>query len=362
MLIEPRELYPTGGGAQPVSVLDVRSPVEVARGSLPGAESMPLLSDDERHRVGLRYKEAGQDAAVALGYEITATTLPQRVQAWREVAACGPTAVTCWRGGLRSKLTVEFIGDPNVAQVNGGYKAVRAHLVHEMQQVLNRRNLVVLAGLSGAGKTRLLRALRTPAVQVIDLESEARHRGSSFGATAEAQPSQQTFENAVAAAIVLGTAPVVVVEDESRYVGRRTLPAALLGAMSQAPLVVLEVPLAERIDNLYQEYVRAPAEAHSVERIVQELETNTLRLRKRLGGGRTKRIVAALHANRQHWFDPAAHYGWLGDLLGYYDRLYSQARNRQARPVAFSGDAAAVSAWLADGAVGPTAGRLGSRP
>src|SRR5690606_7985091 len=170
----------------------------------------------------------GQDAAGALGYEITATTLPQRVQAWREVAACGPTAVTCWRGGLRSKLTVEFIGDPNVAQVFGGYKAVRAHLVHEMQQVLNRRTLVVLAGLSGAGKTRLLRALRTPVVQVIDLESQARHRGSSFGATAETQPSQQTFENAVAAAIVLGTASVVLVEDESRYVGRRTLPAALL--------------------------------------------------------------------------------------------------------------------------------------
>jgi tRNA 2-selenouridine synthase len=43
-----------------VPLLDVRAPVEFSQGAFPGAINLPLMEDEERHRVGLRYKQAGQ--------------------------------------------------------------------------------------------------------------------------------------------------------------------------------------------------------------------------------------------------------------------------------------------------------------
>ena len=45
-------------------LLDVRAPVEFNEGAFPHCTNLPLLSDDERHQVGLRYKQQGQDAAI----------------------------------------------------------------------------------------------------------------------------------------------------------------------------------------------------------------------------------------------------------------------------------------------------------
>ncbi len=358
--LSPAEVYPSGGGSAAFTLLDVRSPVEVARGALPGARELPLMTNAERHAVGLRYRLAGQDAAIALGYELAGPELPARIAAWRSACREGPTAVACWRGGLRSQMAVEFIEDPAVEAVEGGYKAIRKHLLLELESVVARRELVVLSGLTGSGKTRLLRRVRCEAVQVVDLEHEARHRGSSFGAVAEAQPSQQTFENSVAAAIVLGRQPLLVVEDESRFIGRRTLPAALLAAMARAPVVMLEVPLQERITNVFEEYVRAPAAANGVKSTLLDLENNTQRLRKRLGGGRCTRVIAGLHAGEPRWFELEAHDGWIRELLSYYDRLYLKVIESQGRTVAFTGDAAAIEGWLAGGGVAaaPEAHRL----
>ena len=35
-----------------VPLMDVRAPVEFAKGSFPSAENAPLMNDEERHRVG----------------------------------------------------------------------------------------------------------------------------------------------------------------------------------------------------------------------------------------------------------------------------------------------------------------------
>ena len=37
-------------------LLDVRAPIEFARGSLPGAINIPVLDDEERRLVGTEYK------------------------------------------------------------------------------------------------------------------------------------------------------------------------------------------------------------------------------------------------------------------------------------------------------------------
>jgi tRNA 2-selenouridine synthase len=338
----PVSLYPVGGGEPPLAIIDVRSPVELDRGSLPWAHALPLLSDAERHEVGLRYAEAGQEAAVALGWEITRPLLEDRIAAWRRVASRGPTAVVCWRGGLRSALATRLIDSPSAAAVAGGYRAVRRHLIDALPAAVTRSPLLVLTGLTGAGKTELLRRLgqSTAALQLIDLEALARHRGSSFGATEEPQPPQASFENAIACQLLLHRARAVMVEDESRYVGRRTLPPALHGAMQAATLVVLEADREERIARLFEAYVRAPALSHGVAATRASLEASVLRLRRRLGGGRTSAILDALRKAEPEWLDPGAHRGWIGLLLEqYYDRLYERNRAALARPVMLRGDA-----------------------
>ena len=87
-------------------MLDVRAPVEFEQGAFPGAENRPLLTDEERHQVGIRYKEAGQDAAIALGYALVdAEEKARRVAEWRAFVEAHPQGLLyCFRGGLRSRL------------------------------------------------------------------------------------------------------------------------------------------------------------------------------------------------------------------------------------------------------------------
>ena len=68
-------------------LIDTRSPVEFAKGSLPTAVSLPLMMNDEREAVGTCYKEHGQDAAVRLGHElVSGDRKAQRVMAWQTFA------------------------------------------------------------------------------------------------------------------------------------------------------------------------------------------------------------------------------------------------------------------------------------
>lgn len=348
MPLGPADVYLRGAGAAPYALIDVRSPVEVERGALPGAHALPLMTDEERHRVGVRYAEAGQEAAIALGYQLAGPHLPARAAAWRAVAERGPTAVTCWRGGLRSALAVRHLGMPGVEAVAGGYRALRRHLLAELAAAVAEKRTLVLGGLTGSGKTEVLAALHgVPDLQVLDLEGLARHRGSAFGAEDAGQPAQATFENAIAAETVLHPAGRLLAEDESRFVGRRTVPEPLWSAMRAADVIWLEAPRAERLRRVFDGYVRAPALTHGVAAAHARLAGDVRRVRKRLGGQRTDAVLAALDAAGADWFDPAVHASWIGLLLDeYYDRLYLRAFEASGRRIADRGDVGEVVAHL----------------
>ena len=101
-------------------------------------------------------------------------------------------------------------------------------------------NLVLIAGRTGTGKTRVIEALSRAA----DLEGLARHRGSAFGSLLDPQPSQIDFENALSIALLKlldadEQAPLFL-EDEGRLIGRLYLPEVLRERMAQAPLYVVE--------------------------------------------------------------------------------------------------------------------------
>lgn len=349
-IVQPEEVFPSGAGEQRFALLDVRAPVEVRRGGLPGSHNLPILDDEERHLVGIEYKRSGQDAAVALGYRLTAAKMPERIEQWRLVATRGPTAVSCWRGGMRSDLTQQFLAPPLLPRVAGGYKALRSHLVSNLLTSLERKRVIVLSGMTGTGKTDLLESLAPDAkLLALDLEALACHRGSSFGWRGT-QPAQQTFENELAARVVLDSSGVVLVEDESRRVGGLHLPEPLYARVARGPVLVLEAPWEERIERIHRQYIIEPIERLGSEKALADLKAATTRLRRRLGGGLVDRLIEVLDdvAAADRWRDQEALEPFIGPLLQeYYDPLYRRAADKMARPVLAGGTKEDLFRWIA---------------
>jgi len=183
-------------------MFDVRAPVEFNKGAFPLVLNLPLMNDDERQQIGTCYKEQGQDAAIALGHQlVNGTTKDQRVAQWHGFASRHPNAVLyCFRGGLRSKVSQQWLAEAGIAvpYVEGGYKALRSHLIERLDQLVGNLPAFVLSGRTGTGKTEILPLFD----RTIDLEGIAKHRGSSFGKYIEEQPSQINFENNLAIALM----------------------------------------------------------------------------------------------------------------------------------------------------------------
>lgn len=353
-MIRPEQVYPAGGGRPAYRVVDVRAPVEVARGALPWSLNLPILDDGERHQIGIRYKQEGQEAAIELGYRLTDPVMPGRVAAWREVSEREASALVCWRGGMRSGLAQSFLGSPEVPRVEGGYKALRAYLLQAMGRILPDRKLLVVAGMTGTGKTELLLELGSDSLLPLDLEGLAAHRGSSFGWVGE-QPSQQSFENDLAARLVLSGDRPIVAEDESRRIGSLYLPDALYASMAASPTLVLEAPRSERIERIHRDYVLAVVQQGGAETTYARLHEATARLRRRLGGKLTETLLDVLDSVHKSnaWNDREALVPFIGPLLDeYYDPLYRRSMSKAQRPVLARGTKEELLRWIALNASG----------
>mmetsp|Transcript_37082 Transcript_37082/g.116587 ORF Transcript_37082/g.116587 Transcript_37082/m.116587 type:complete len:433 (+) Transcript_37082:85-1383(+) len=304
-------------------VLDVRSPCEFAKGHLPGAVNMPLFSDEERAVVGTLYKQQGPEEAVAKGVRLIEASWRGMVDALPPKAReGGRLLVYCKRGGMRSGGAAWLLSQLplEVVTLRGGYQGFRRWVREEAFQALDRE-LVVLGGRTGSGKTDVLLAMaEARRAQVVDLEGVAQHRGSSFGALGRpAQPSNEMYENLLALqwAGLSPQAPVFI-EDEGAHVGRCGVPAGLWARMraEKTRVVRLEVPRETRVARLVAEYgSHAP----------DELAECVLKLERKLGSGRAASLVSLLLDRSPPALDEVA------DLLltHYYDSMYEhQAKKR----------------------------------
>lgn len=345
-----------------VPLLDVRAPVEFAQGAFPGAHNAPLMNDEERHQVGLTYKRKGQDAAIRLGHELVSGSVKdERVQAWVAFANAHPEGyLYCFRGGLRSKISQQWIAEAGIQypRIVGGYKAMRTFLLESMQANINRSSFLIVGGLTGSGKTDVIRALPS----AIDLEEIAHHRGSSFGKHADEQPSQIDFDNKLAIAFLRheSTRPQtpIVLEDESRLIGRCALPLELRHRMQQDPVVLVEEETSPRVERILRDYVLDLSkqfrdrlgEDQGFEAYSARLLESLTNLQKRLGGERHSRLDGLMRealSVQKKTGDVDAHREWIRPLLvEYYDPMYEhQLKEKQAR-IIFRGDMASVLVFL----------------
>ena len=331
-------------GATPF--LDVRAPAEHARGAVPQAVNLPLLDDDERHQVGLTYKTQGHDAAVALGHELVSGAVREtRERAWLQHVERHPdTWIYCWRGGQRSAIAQRWLAGHGVdlPRVPGGFKALRHACLEVLARAPGEKKWIVLAGRTGSGKTDVLRTLDN----AIDLEGRAAHRGSAFGATDRPQPTPVDFENALAVDYLRHRAAAVVVEDESRTIGRLAVPEAWHAHMQTAPLALLEVPMAVRVANIEREYVAGPLYRGIPPAALYARLSDALgRIRRRLGGDRHRHIQAELDSA---FMAAAGHGAWIERLLTwYYDPMYDYQLSGKRERVVMEGGPEEIRAFLA---------------
>lgn len=341
-------------------MMDVRAPTEFDKGSFPCAENAPLMNDEERHRVGICYKEKGQDKAIELGHQLVAGDIKaQRIEAWKRFIASHPEGyLFCFRGGLRSRLTQQWIKEAGIDYplVKGGYKALRRFLIDSLESLIASSEFRILSGRTGTGKTRVLQQLPNP----VDLEGLANHRGSSFGRQVTPQPSQIDFENRLAVAMLKATHHLggpIYLEDESRLVGRCALPESLRQRMSEAPLMVLEQPMSERIAIIREDYVENMLADYTARdggeagwlNFHDYLLSALDRIRKRLGGERHQHLrtlmTEALDRQQNHG-DLGGHDRWIQALLeDYYDPMYDYQLSQKKGRMVVQGSPATIVDW-----------------
>ena len=164
--------------------------------------------------------------------------------------------VHCWRGGMRSHAFAEHLeknGFEEVLVLQKGYKAYRNYVLDAFEKDVD---LKVIGGYTGSGKTHILECIRELGLQVINLESEARHKGSAFGAIGEeSQPTVEQFENNLFERWrKLDLTRPVYIEDESHSIGSVKVPISLYKKMRAAGVYFLDVPKEERAKVLVGDY------------------------------------------------------------------------------------------------------------
>lgn len=294
-------------------VFDARSPSEYAQGRIPGAHALPLFSDEERHEIGLLYKQQGREAAVLRGLAMVGPRLGDYIARVRSVTNSRQILLHCWRGGMRSESLAWLLSKVGyrVGLLKGGYKAYRRHVLAGFETPLCLR---VLGGMTGSGKTEILHHLGRLGQQVLDLEGLANHKGSAFGAVgSDPQPSTEQFENELFAQLQrFNPAQPIWVEDESRKIGCVTIPDAFYRQIREAPVLRIHVPREVRVARLCEDYgAVAPEKLAGAVRAIS----------KRLGGERTR---IALQAIADGDYAVAAH-----AVLDYYDKTYLHGMSKR---------------------------------
>ncbi len=299
--------------AQTYPVVDVRTVAEFDQGHIPDAFNIALFSNEERAKVGTAYKKQSKEAAVELGLAFVGKNLVKFVRQAKKIAVDKTVLLHCWRGGMRS-ASMGWLFETAGLQVillQGGYKAYRTYIREAFDKA---QRILILSGSTGSGKTDILHVLDQNNQQIIDLEGLANHKGSAFGAIGQReQGSSEQFENNLAVQwLKLNMTKPIWIEDESRSLGRLSIPDNLYQKMRQAEVICLHIPKKIREKRLVKEYADLDKE---------ELRSALLRIEKKLGGKETKDALEALDKDD---------FLLVADVsLSYYDKAYDKGLSKR---------------------------------
>ena len=344
-----------------IPMMDVRAAIEVGKGAFPMSVNHPLLDDEQRHEIGIRYKQAGEQEAIALGLKLfTPDIKAERMASWQAFCESNPRGyLFCFRGGLRSRTTQGWLADAGIDYplVTGGYKAMRRFLIDQLDENIESLRLINICGPTGSGKTRVLQHINN----MLDFEGLAQHRGSAFGRNMhDTQPTNIDWENAVSVAMLKHrhrqAGKPLFVEDEGRLIGRVVMPDNLANSMTRNELAVLEEPLESRVAMTVEDYIAIPWQAYKAEfgeQAAQKFSDYWLgslaRIQKRLGGERYKILKQRFDGALKNLFsdDDCTDFAEGIEVLlsDYYDPMYNYQFSKRQGKVIFKGSSIDIIEW-----------------
>ena len=312
-------------------LIDTRTPKEYEEAHAWGAVNIPLMSNDQRHLIGLTYHEQSKQAAIDMGWRIFSPRITDFCKQFDKFRG-KRLLVYCWRGGMRSRIVVNLLRrhghDGNVQQVTGGYK-------HYLNKIVWKRldayaedykpHFIVVTGHTGTRKTEILHRLASAGLPMIDLEGLAGHRSSIYGAVDMNPQSQKMFSIGLYAKLhQYQNEPYIFLEGEAHKVGDVHVPQFLCRRILSDRQILVTATMETRIANLKREYLQTSDS-------VRQLHQATDRMRKYIGNKNTDMLHKLLDDKDFDTFTE-----WL--LVNHYDMGYRFQRNGNAYDLEVSSD------------------------
>ena len=236
-------------------IIDVRTPLEYIEDHIPKSVNFPVLSNIQRHEIGIQYKE-NSFLAKKIGAQLISANISNIISKIK-FEKKEKVLIYCWRGGLRSLslyLVLKQIGY-DVYLLEGGYKSYRRFVVNFLEKVAPIYKYNQIMGITGVGKTLFLKEL-SKQYQVIDFEGLAKHKGSILGNIPKLkQPSQKYFETLIYEKLInFNLKKNIWVEAESIKVGKLNIPSLIWKSMPLGKNIKLISSLDERVNYILKDY------------------------------------------------------------------------------------------------------------
>ncbi|KMT20975.1 tRNA 2-selenouridine(34) synthase MnmH [Clostridium cylindrosporum] len=291
-------------------IIDVRSPKEFRRATIPGAINIPIFSDEEREEIGTVYVKDSVEKAKHLGVIAASKKLPEIYDKIQKLQRKYKMIIFfCERGGMRSSSLVSFLYTVgiNSFKLLGGYKAYRGFINENLPRKVEQVRFIVLHGNTGVGKTKLLKRLSEEGFDILDLEGCANNRGSLFGDIGLGdENSQKYFESLVYNTLKKRKGNIVFVEAESKRIGHVIIPDYIYSLMKSGNHININADLSSRVANIMEDYVH-----NNVDELIEHIDKlskyisskNIEKYKKEILDGKYKGVIEEL-------------------MLKYYDPLY----------------------------------------
>lgn len=299
-----------------VLFIDMRTESEYEEDHILNAFNMPLFKDDEHKEIGTIYKMQGKHEAIQKGFDYVSYKLKDmHAQVVELVNKYDNIVVYCGRGGMRSGTIVNLLSSLGIKvyQLEGGYKAYRNYVLDYLDKIMDKKEFIVVHGLTGVGKTDLLKMLDEKEIDIIDLEGIAQNSGSTFGFITfdEKPPSQKKFETKIFEKLFFSKNNYIFIESESKRVGHVLVPEKIYdGIVREGKHILLECSLENRVKRLCRDYIYDRDESN-----IDVLKNCINKFRKRLGNQKVDQYIELL--NEKKYEDLVEQY-----LVEYYDGLY----------------------------------------
>ena len=293
-------------------IIDVRSPGEYDNDHILNAINLPILDDQERHEVGIIYKQISREKAIEKGMEFYAPKIPSVHEAVKDHRDKN-IIVYCSRGGMRSGIIASLLDSIGfkVFKIQAGYKGFRNYMVEKISNYKLTSKIVVLWGFSCTAKTEILNKLNNS----IDLEGLAQHRGSLMGALGLKPNSQKKFENLLMKKLDQlqeQGEKFIFIEGESRRIGDVIIPPFLYKAMLSGIAVDVKRDMELRVKSLVDEYFKPEH--------LDEIKEITLGFRRVISNKKKEEATKFIDEGNLHEASRII-------LNDYYDKLYEHTLN-----------------------------------